>query len=228
MTPSSTTEVEIWRPYEDPPVLTPAMTGGHRTTPPEELERLRRYLEAVVDDRGGGPVHTAVAFNAAYFGYEPGGEGYGNGAFNLNTFPCLTLGDETPALPVGALVRIKTGSDPLYAEIVYKEGRHPCLADGADVPAWVSGAPAGADGPGEQQDTPNPVRQELLIPDFTVFGPGLQLPRPRSTGSAPARSGSTRTDTSSWVPAIPHRKRPDSTTPRLLCTICSLTSGSPC
>ncbi|GAA0917143.1 hypothetical protein [Streptomyces thermoalcalitolerans] len=176
MTTSSTTEVEIWRPYEDPPVLTPAMTGGHRTTPPEELERLRRYLEAVVDDRGGGPVHTAVAFNAAYFGYEPGGEGYGNGAFNLNTFPCLTLGDETPALPVGALVRIKTGSDPLYAEIVYKEGRHPCLADGADVPAWVSGAPAGADGPGEQQDTPNPVRQELLIPDFTVFGPGLQLP----------------------------------------------------
>ncbi|HEX5534256.1 MAG TPA: hypothetical protein VFX33_10995 [Actinomycetales bacterium] len=176
MTTSSTAEADIWQPYEDEPVLTSAMTGGHRTTPPEELDRLRRYLEVVVDDRRGGPVHTAAAFNAAYFGYEPGGEGYGNGAFDIDAFPSLTLGDETSALPVGALVRIETGSDPLYAEIVYKEGRHPRVADSTDIPAWVSGAPAGAEGPGEQQGVASPVRRELLVPDFTAFGPALQLP----------------------------------------------------
>ncbi|MGK9462454.1 hypothetical protein ACSLFT_20780 [Streptomyces sp. G6] len=172
----STAGAGIWQPYEDDPVLTPAMTEGHQATPADEIGRLRRYLEAVVDDRRGGPVHTAVAFNAAYFGYEPGGEGYGNGAFDIDTFPTLTLGDETPALPVGALVQIETGSDPLYAEIVYKEGRHLRVSHDADVPAWVSGAPADAEGPGMRQGTSSPVRRELLVPDLTVFGPALQLP----------------------------------------------------
>ncbi|UNZ22184.1 hypothetical protein HC362_29340 [Streptomyces sp. 891-h] len=150
------------------------MTGGHRNTPPEDLERLRRYLEAVVAARAC-PVHTTVAFNAAYFGYELGGDGHGNGPFDLDAFPSLTLGDEAPALPVGALVRIATGSDPLFAEIVYKEGRHPAIEDGADVPAWVSGAPAGVREPQESHKAPRPVRRELLVPDLTAFGPALQL-----------------------------------------------------
>ncbi|TSB32675.1 hypothetical protein [Streptomyces benahoarensis] len=150
------------------------MTDGHRSTPPEDLERLRRYLEAVVADRAC-PVHSAVAFNAAYFGYELGGDGYGNGPFDLDSFPSLTLGDEGPALPVGALVRIETGSDPLFAEIVYKEGRHPGAEEGADVPAWVSGAPVGVWGPQEGPEPPRPVRRELLVPDLRAFGPALQL-----------------------------------------------------
>ncbi|MFC9096925.1 hypothetical protein [Streptomyces sp. NPDC057072] len=174
MTTMTTAGTDVWRPYDHEPVLTPAMTGGHRTTPLEEMDRLRRYLEAVVADRRC-PVHTAVAFNAAYFGYELGGEGYGNGPFDLDAFPSLALGDEVPALPVGALVRIETGSDPLYAEIVYKEGRHPGVDEGVEVPAWVSGAPAGAKGPGEQQETTGLVRRELLVPDLTAFGPALQL-----------------------------------------------------
>ncbi|MFF8946708.1 hypothetical protein ACF1A5_31520 [Streptomyces sp. NPDC014864] len=170
----TTTGPDIWRPYDGEPVLTPAMTGGHQGTPLHELERLRRYLEAVVADRAC-PVHTAVAFNAAYFGYEVGGEGYGNGPFDLDAFPSLTLGDEVPALPVGALVRIETGSDPLYAEIVYKEGRQPGFEERADIPAWMSGAPAGVRGPGELEEAPQPVRRELLVPDLTAFGPALQL-----------------------------------------------------
>lgn len=174
MTTMISTGPDIWRPFDGEPVLTPAMTGGHRSTPAEELERLGRYLEAVVTDRVC-PVHTAVAFNAAYFGYELGGEGHGNGPFDLDAFPSLTLGDEVPALPVGALVRIETGSDPLYAEIVYKEGRYPGVEEGADVPAWVSGAPAGVRGPSELSEAPHPVRRELLVPDLTAFGPALQL-----------------------------------------------------
>ncbi|MFJ6995380.1 hypothetical protein [Streptomyces sp. NPDC003090] len=174
MTTMIVTGTDTWQPYDGKPVLTPPMTEGHRSTPPEDLDRLRRYLEAVVADRSC-PVHTAVAFNAAYFGYELGGEGYGNGPFDLDTFPSLTLGDEVPAMPVGALVRIETGSDPLYAEIVYKEGRHPGVGEAADVPAWVSGAPAGVRRPQEHPDAPQPVRRELLVPDFTSFGPALQL-----------------------------------------------------
>ncbi|MEU4048000.1 hypothetical protein AB0F09_02150 [Streptomyces olivaceus] len=173
---TSTAEADDWQPYVGDPVLTPAMTGGHRNTPDEEMHRLRSYLEAVVNDRRGGPVHTAVAFNAAYFGYELGGEGYGNGAFDIETFPRLTLNGEAPALPVGALTRIETGSDPLFAEIIYKEGCRPAPSDGGDVPAWTSGAPADAEGPGVRSSAASPVRRELLVPDFTVFGPGLQLP----------------------------------------------------
>lgn len=169
----TTDGTDIWRPYEDRPVLTPRMTGGHRATPPDEIARLRRYLAAVVADRNC-PVHTAVAFNAAYFGFEVGGEGYGNGPFDPDDFPVLTLGDEVMAHPVGALVRIETGSDPLYAEIVYKEGRHPAIEESGEVPAWVSGAPATARGPRDQRaDTC--IRRELLVPDLTAFGPALQL-----------------------------------------------------
>ncbi|MEU0990883.1 hypothetical protein [Streptomyces sp. NPDC005953] len=174
MTTAITTGTELWQPYTDEPVLIPAMAEGHRSASAEELQRLRRYLEAVVADREC-PVHTAVAFNAAYFGYELGSEGHGNGPFDLDGFPSLTLGDEVPALPVGALVRIETGSDPLYAEIVYKEGCHPDVTEGADVPAWVSGAPAGVRGLQERPDAQRPMRRELLVPDLTAFGPALQL-----------------------------------------------------
>ncbi|MFF4870785.1 hypothetical protein [Streptomyces sp. NPDC000961] len=170
---TKTDGTDIWRPYVDRPVLTSGMTAGHRTAPLKEVARLRRYLEAVVADRNC-PVHTAVAFNAAYFGYETCGEGYGNGAFDLDDFPVLTLGSEGTARPVGALVRIRTGSDPLYAEIVYKEGRHPAIREDSEVPAWVSGAPAAAQGP-EKQPADSPVRRELLVPDFTAFGPALEL-----------------------------------------------------
>ena len=161
----------VWRPYNDEPVLTLAMTGGHRATPTGELDRLRRYLETVVAERRC-PVHTAVAFNAAYFGFEDG-DGYGKGPFDLDAFPSLTLGDELPALPVGALVRVRTGSELLYAEIVYKDGQHTRLQEGADVPAWLSGAPAGV--PPQGAPVAAPIRRELLVPDFTAFGPALQL-----------------------------------------------------
>ncbi|MBB1257858.1 hypothetical protein H3147_03315 [Streptomyces sp. OF8] len=150
------------------------MAGGYSATPAGELARLRRYLEAVAADRAC-PLHTAVAFNAAYFGYERGGEGYGNGPFDLDAFPRLTLGDEVAVLPVGALVRIDTGSDPLYAEIVYKEGRHPALDEGDEIAGWVSGAPLGASGPERPEQMRRPVRRELLVPDLTAFGPALQL-----------------------------------------------------
>ncbi|MEU5127834.1 hypothetical protein [Streptomyces mobaraensis] len=173
--------VPVWRPYEDAPVLTPIMARAPAETPPADLLRLRRYLEAVAHDRSG-PLHTATAFNGAYFGYEPGGEGYGNGAFDLDVFPVLTRGAEITAVPVGAMVRIDTGGSAklLYAEIVYKEGRHPAVPGDEPVfPDWVSGAPAGASGPGRVPEDRAGTRRELLVPDLDAFGPALRMEEPK-------------------------------------------------
>ncbi|GHF61587.1 hypothetical protein GCM10018787_07340 [Streptomyces thermodiastaticus] len=71
-------------------------------------------------------------------------------------------------------MRVATGSAPLYAEIVYREGSHPRTGPLGDVPAWVSGAPAGAEGPGKPAGTA-PRRRELLVPDPRAFGTPLSL-----------------------------------------------------
>ncbi|MFJ2512905.1 hypothetical protein ACIPEL_37985 [Streptomyces griseoviridis] len=152
------------------------MTKGHDAVPVEARERVRRYLEAVVEARSA-PVHTTVAFNALYFGYDLGGDGYGASPLCLDDFPVITFGECAPVLPVGAMACVATGSEPLYAEIVYREGAHPEAAaeGGVEVPAWVSGAPAGAEGPGRPGDGTAPWRRELLVPDLHAFGPALSL-----------------------------------------------------
>ncbi|MGW6971863.1 hypothetical protein [Streptomyces sp. NPDC054952] len=160
-------------PYGDQALLTPAMTRGYDAVPHQERERLLRYLEAVVNARRA-PVHTAVAFNAVYFGYDLGGDGYGGSPLRLDDFPVIAFGERTPVLPVGAMVCVATGSDPLYAEIVYKEGAHLEVSPLGDVPAWVSGSPPGAEGPG-RPGSGAADRRELLVPDLHAFGPALSL-----------------------------------------------------
>ncbi|MGW8634888.1 hypothetical protein ACWGNX_26305 [Streptomyces sp. NPDC055793] len=150
------------------------MTEGYDAVPGQERSRLQSYLEAVVATRPA-PVHSAVAFNAVYFGYELGGDGYGGSPLCLDDFPVITFGECAPVLPVGAMVCVATGSDPLYAEIVYREGAHPEVGALGDVPAWVSGAPAGAEGSGRLGADTEPRRRELLIPDLHAFGPALSL-----------------------------------------------------
>jgi len=165
---------EVPDPYGERPLLTTAMTAGHQAVPEDERSRLRSYLEAVVAVRSA-PVHTAVAFNAVYFGYDLAGDGYGGSPLSSDAFPVIKVGESAPALPVGAMVCIATGSDPLFAEIVYKEGAHPELGPLGEVPAWVSGAPAGAEGPGRPTDAKGPRRRERLVPDVNAFGPRLSL-----------------------------------------------------
>lgn len=161
-------------PYGDRALLTSAMTKGYDAVPDQERERLRRYLEAVVAARST-PEHTAIAFNAVYFGYDLGGDGYGGSPLCLDDFPVITFGECAPVLPVGAMVCVATGSEPLYAEIVHREGAHSEVDALGDVPAWVSGAPAGAEGPGRPGDGAAPRRRELLVPDLHAFGPALSL-----------------------------------------------------
>ncbi|WLQ36749.1 hypothetical protein P8A18_26435 [Streptomyces castrisilvae] len=161
-------------PYGDRALLTAAMAEGYDAVPYQERSRLRSYLEAVVAARPA-PVHTTVAFNAVYFGYALGGDGYGGSPLCLDDFPVITFGECAPVLPVGAMVCVATGSDPLYAEIVYREGAHTEVGALGDVPAWVSGAPVGAEGPGRPGANAAPRRRELLVPDFHAFGPALSL-----------------------------------------------------
>ncbi|MGW1403526.1 hypothetical protein ACWCRF_33915 [Streptomyces sp. NPDC002405] len=161
-------------PYGDRALLTSDMVKGYDAVPDEERDRLRRYLEAVVAVRPA-PVHTTVAFNAVYFGYDLSGDGYGGSPLCLDNFPVITFGECAPVLPVGAMVCVATGSDPLYAEIVHREGAHPEVGALGDVPAWVSGAPVGAEGPGRPGNDATPRRRELLVPDLHAFGPALSL-----------------------------------------------------
>ncbi|MFJ9707321.1 hypothetical protein [Streptomyces sp. NPDC101234] len=161
-------------PYGDGALLTPFMTKGYDAVPADERDRLQRYLEAVVVARSA-PVHTTVAFNAVYFGYDLDGDGYGGSPLCLDDFPVVTFGERAPVLPVGAMVCVATGSEPLYAEIVYREGAHQEVGPLGGMPSWVSGAPAGAEGPGRPGGSLAPRRRELLVPDFHAFGPALSL-----------------------------------------------------
>ncbi|MET7913201.1 hypothetical protein ABZU45_33705 [Streptomyces avermitilis] len=172
MTPEASTG--IWQPYTCEPLLTPAMAHGYDAVPAAELSRLRDYLDELVKVRRA-PVHVSVAFNAVYFGYDLGGEGYGASPLDPDGFPVIHLRERIEALPVGAMVHIATTSQPLYAEIVYKEGQHPEIGPLGEVPGWVSGAPAGAEGPGRPSIHRAPVRRELLVPDLRAFGEALSL-----------------------------------------------------
>ena len=162
----------VWRPYEDEPLFVPQMLLGFDALEPADADRLTRYLAALVARRG--VVHTIVAFNAVYFGYDLSFGGYVGGPVDFDRFEQVTFGETTAALPVGAMVNVATGTDPLFAEVIYKEGAHPALRDDGDVPGWLSGAPAGArspDAPPEPQTAP--VLTERLVVDFDAFGSAL-------------------------------------------------------
>lgn len=194
--------IHVWRPYTDPPVLTPSMAAGPGQVPQSELAALTTYLAAVVAARPG-PVHVNVAFNAAYFGYDLHAGGYVGGPLELDSFATVEHGATTAALPVGAMVALATGAEPRYGEVIYREGAHPAVDVDGTVPAWLSGAPAGADDPAVGAATssdgvvgPSPggsrsaaavVRRERLVLDFDAFTVGFsataaQLSRLRRQG----------------------------------------------
>ncbi|WP_407918399.1 hypothetical protein [Kitasatospora sp. NE20-6] len=164
------------------------MALGLAAVDPGEAEPLGLYLSALVAARGC-PVHVAVAFNAVFLGYDVGAGGYVGGPLELDAFPSVSLGDATAALPVGAMVNVRTGAEAFPAEVVYKEGAHP-LVDAAgwgELPSWVSGAPGNAAGPGEVTTGEPPVLRERLVIDTDAFGHGLsaspaQLRRMRRKG----------------------------------------------
>ncbi|MGH3277558.1 MAG: hypothetical protein ACRDNW_00260 [Trebonia sp.] len=160
----------------------PEMLLGVGALEPADAKRLMCYLAELVARRG--TVHTAVAFNAIYFGYDVDFGGYVGGPIEFDRFPRVTFGEVTRALPVGAMVNVAAGGNSLYAEVIYKEGAHPELGDDGNVPAWLSGAPAYTAEPGQ---TSAPVLTERLVIDMDAFGQSLvvsqsQLDRLRRRG----------------------------------------------
>jgi hypothetical protein len=174
----------VWQPFVDRPLLTPQMILGVDDVAPNDVQRLRRYLAALVAARRG-PVHVNVAFNACYFGYDLTQNAYVGGALNdLFSFPTVDVSSTCETLPVGALVNITAGAHPLFAEVVYKEGAHPDLREDGSLPDWVSGAPATAAPPGAapegaaesaQDAADSTVLRERLVVDVDAFGADLSL-----------------------------------------------------
>jgi len=168
-----------WRPYEDAPLLTAPMTLGPGHADPTDEQALTDYLGQLVAQRDA-PVHVAVAFNSAFFGYDLTERAYVGGPLELDDFPHVTFGETTDALPVGAMVTVTAGVAPLYAEVVYKGGAHPNVSDDGHVPAWLSGAPANVTGPGQFDDTlTEPILTERLVCDFDAFGQDFTVTRTR-------------------------------------------------
>ena len=159
-----------WRPYEDEPLFVPELILGLGSLEPADAKRLTDYLTDIVARRGA--VHTTVAFNAIYFGYDLDFGGYVGGPIEFDRFPGVTFGEATPALPVGAMVNVATGSTPLYAEVIYKEGAHPALGDDGDVPSWLSGAPASG-------LPAAPILTERLVIDTDAFGQSVVVSQPQ-------------------------------------------------
>jgi hypothetical protein len=155
------------------------MTLGPGHTDPIEEQALTDYLGQLVSRRDA-PVHVAVAFNAAFFGYDLSECAYVGGPLELDDFPHVAFKETTDALPVGAMVAVTTGATPLYAEVVYKEGAHHSLGNDGHVPPWLSGAPANATGPGHIDDTlTEPILTERLVCDFDAFGQDFTVTRAR-------------------------------------------------
>jgi hypothetical protein len=144
------------------------MTLGPERVPASQMQVLCRYLGALVAARST-PVHVNVAFNACYFGYDLT-TGYAGAAVDPASFPTVALGQTIDALPVGALINVASGGDPIWAEVVYKEGAHSELGEDGAVPSWLSGAPAGATGPAQTDLHSRPILHERLVLDLNVFG----------------------------------------------------------
>lgn len=164
----------LWRPFQDAPVLTPPMILGLDHAAPADRDRLIAYLTQVLRTRPV-PIHVNVAFNAAYFGFDLSTASY-VGGLELDDLAPVDPSGPVNALPVGALIQVPTGSGPMLGEVIYKEGAHPDLAPDGHVPPWLSGAPAGATGPGRLEPGEGPViLRERLVVDVDALGTGLSL-----------------------------------------------------
>lgn len=141
-----------WRPYEDEPLFVPEVLTGFHSMEASDAQRLVRYLTGLVAQRA--TVHTAVAFNAVYFGYDLSFNGYVGGPVDFDSFPEVSFEEAGDALPIGAMVTLRAGSTPLPAEVVHRES---------------SGEPGK---PCEQGPF---VRPERLVCDFDAFSPGTVI-----------------------------------------------------
>lgn len=151
----------------------PELLLGFDAVDPKDRQSLSEFLVAVVRRRGF-PLHLTNLWNALYFGYDLDESGYPGRGINLDRIPTRQMGQRDLALPVGGFVRVQTATEDLWAEVVYKEGRHEQVT--CDwVPAHVSGAPAR---PADPESPMVSTVREALVLDYSAFGPDWNDIRP--------------------------------------------------
>jgi hypothetical protein len=138
---------------------------GAATVRPADRREIARYLREVVEQRGF-PLQLASLWNALYFEWDLDEAGYVAAGLNPDRVCAAAFGATDEAVPVGAFVRVARGEGEVWAEVVYKEGRHPAIGPDGIVPPGVSGARAELVG-----DPPHAEIREALILDFDAFGP---------------------------------------------------------
>ena len=134
---------------------------GIDTVRPADRRAIAAYLTEVVAQRGF-PLHVGSLWNALYFEWDLEERGYLAAGLNPDRVRETSFGATSEAVPVGGFVRLAAGAAEIWAEVVYKEGRHP---DIGGVPPRVSGARATIAG-----DPPHAEITEALILDFAAFG----------------------------------------------------------
>lgn len=148
------------------PRFHPELLLGYDAIEPTQRRVLCDYLLRVVRDRGF-PLNVANLWNALYFGYDLDEHGYFGHGINIDRIPKRRYGSRDRALPVGGFVRVETPTRDLWAEVVYKEGRHPEVE--CDwVPDYISGAPAQ---PTQSEGQTVAIVREALVLDYDAFGP---------------------------------------------------------
>jgi hypothetical protein len=137
---------------------------------PADRRAIAAYLTALVAQRGF-PLHVSSLWNALYFEWDLDERGYLAPGLNPDRVRETSFGATSEAVPVGGFVRLAAGEAEIWAEAVYKEGRHPDIGADGVVPPRVSGARAAITG-----DPPHAEISEALILDFNAFGPAWNDP----------------------------------------------------
>ncbi len=151
----------------------PELLLGYEAIEPTDRRSLSNFLLKVIQRRGF-PLHVTNLWNALYFGFDLDESGYFGRGINLDRIPLRQMGQRDAALPVGGFVRVQTPTVELWAEVVYKEGRHEKV--GCDwVPPEISGAPAHL---AEQGGQAGASLREALVLDYSAFGPNWNDIRP--------------------------------------------------
>ncbi len=119
------------------------------------------------------PLHVTNIWNALYYRWDF--ESGCHSLLNPIRIETRALGARDWAIPVGGFLRIETGSNEVWAEVVYKEGRNPGVSAGSGEVEWsVPSALVNSSSDrtivfqGRQVD----LLDELLVLDFDAFGMG--------------------------------------------------------
>jgi hypothetical protein len=143
---------------------------GFSSVMPADRRAIAAYLTDLVTQRAF-PLHVSSLWNALYFEWDLDEHGYLAPGLNPDRVRETSFGATAEAVPVGGFVRLAAGEAEIWAEVVYKEGRHPDIGPDGVVPPRVSGAHAAITG-----EPPHAEIREALILDFDAFGPAWNDP----------------------------------------------------